>query len=80
VTSSVRDNCPRSPRTLTLVLLLFVVVVVVVVVVVLDVVVVKVDHPHKRLFDRRIRKCNPYLSCTGSRWYLKRETVDMAST
>ena len=77
MTSSVRDNCPRSPRTLTLVLLLFVVVVVVVVVVVLDVVVVKVDHPHKRHFDRRIWKCNSYRSCKENRWYLKRETGDM---
>jgi hypothetical protein len=77
VTSSVRDNCPRSPRTLTLVVLLFVVVVVVDVVVV---VVVKVDHLRKRHFDRRIRKYNSYLSCKESRWYLKRETGDMAST
>jgi hypothetical protein len=78
VTSSVRDNCPRSPRTPTLavVLLLFVVVVVVD-----DVVVVgKVDHPRKRHFDKRIRKCNSYLRCKESRWYLKRETGDMAST
>ena len=79
MTSSVRDNCRRSPRTLPLVdLLLFVVVVVVVVDDV--VVVVKVDHLRKRHFDRRIRKCNSYLKCKESRWYLKRETGDMAST